>query len=140
MVQFFVYASCSSFRSSFLCFIFYFLPASEKGWNICKADIRNPLSLLAHERSRFATCQRELLTPTDISILLTPRLVFYALEAGECLFCVQLILSEYDDICYPLMLCASSAAACLQSAIAFASSITSNSRSFISTFPLQMVV
>ena len=22
----------------------------------CKADIRNPLSLLAHERSRFATC------------------------------------------------------------------------------------
>ena len=33
-----------------------------------KADIRNPLSLLAHERSRFATCQRELLTPTDISI------------------------------------------------------------------------
>ena len=23
----------------------------------CKADIRNPLSLLAHERSRFANCQ-----------------------------------------------------------------------------------
>ena len=36
--------------------------------HICKADIRNPLSLLAHERSRFATCQWELLTPTDISI------------------------------------------------------------------------
>ena len=33
-----------------------------------KADIRNPLSLLAHERSRFATCQWELLTPTDINI------------------------------------------------------------------------
>ena len=33
-----------------------------------KADIRNPLSLLAHERSRFATYQWELLTPTDISI------------------------------------------------------------------------
>jgi len=31
----------------------------------CKADIRNPLSLFAHERSRFATCQWELLTPTD---------------------------------------------------------------------------
>ena len=31
----------------------------------CKADIRNPLSLLAHERSRFATRQWELLTPTD---------------------------------------------------------------------------
>ena len=54
-----------------------------------KADIRNPLSLLAHERSRFATCQWELLTPTDISIPLTHRLVLYALEAGECLFCVQ---------------------------------------------------
>ena len=55
----------------------------------CKADIRNPLSLLAHERSRFATCQWELLTPTDISIPFTHRLVLYALEAGECLFCVQ---------------------------------------------------
>ena len=55
-----------------------------------KADIRNPLSLLAHERSRFATCQWELLTPTDISIPpLTHRLVLYALEAGECLFCVH---------------------------------------------------
>ena len=48
----------------------------------CKADIRNPLSLLAHERSRFATCQWELLTPTDISIPLTHRLVLYALEAA----------------------------------------------------------
>ena len=57
--------------------------------HLCKADIRNPLSLLAHERSRFATCQWELLTPTDISIPLTHRLVLYALEAGECLFCVQ---------------------------------------------------
>ena len=56
-----------------------------------KADIRNPLSLLAHERSRFATCQWELLTPTDISIPLTHRLVLYALEAGECLFCVQIM-------------------------------------------------
>ena len=59
----------------------------------CKADIRNLLSLLAHERSRFATCQWELLTPTDISIPLTHRLVLYALEAGECLFCVQSITS-----------------------------------------------
>ena len=47
------------------------------------------LSLLAHERSRFATCQWELLTPTDISIPLTHRLVLYTLEAGDCLFCVQ---------------------------------------------------
>ena len=45
-----------------------------------KADIRNPLSLLAHERSRFATCQWEFLTPTDISIPLTHCLVLYALE------------------------------------------------------------
>ena len=58
-------------------------------YTLGKADIRNPLSLLAHERSRFATCQWELLTPTDISIPLTHRLVLYALEAGECLFCVQ---------------------------------------------------
>ena len=80
-----------------------------------KADIRNPLrylqdhkesrlvrnppvngSLLTrfrkqvplmifHERSRFATCQWELSTPTDISIPLTHRLVLRALEAGECL-------------------------------------------------------
>ena len=60
-----------------------------------KADIRNPLSLLAHERSRFATCQWELLTPTDISIPFTHRLVLYALEAGECLFCVQMLLNNY---------------------------------------------
>ena len=60
----------------------------------CKADIRNPLSLLAHERSRFATCQWELLTPTDISIPLTHRLVLYALEAGECLF----LRSAYDHL------------------------------------------
>ena len=39
-----------------------------------KADIRNPLSLPAHERSR---------------IPLTHRLVLYTLEAGDCLFCVQ---------------------------------------------------
>ena len=63
-----------------------------------KADIRNPLLLLAHERSRFATCQWELLTPTDISIPLTHRLVLYALEAGECLFCVQKIYNS--TICF----------------------------------------
>ena len=65
-----------------------------------KADIRNPLRYLQdhkessrkrvplmifHERSRFATCQWELSTPTDISIPLTHRLVLRALEAGECL-------------------------------------------------------
>ena len=63
-------------------------------YTLGKADIRNPLSLLAHERSRFATCQWELLTPTDISIPLTHRLVLYALEAGECLFCVHIILGK----------------------------------------------
>jgi len=56
-----------------------------------KADIRNPLSLLAHERSRFANCQWELLTPTDISLPLTHRLVLYTLDAGDCLFCVQTV-------------------------------------------------
>ena len=50
-----------------------------------KADIRNPLSLLAHERSRFAICQRELSAPTDISIPLTCRLVLRTLESLECL-------------------------------------------------------
>ena len=60
-------------------------------FHCCKADIRNPLSLLAHEHSRFATCQWELLTPTDISIPPTHRLVLYAPEAGECLFCIQII-------------------------------------------------
>ena len=47
---------------------------------------------------RFATCQWELLTPTDISIPLTHRLVLYALEAGECLFCVQKIYNS--TICF----------------------------------------
>ena len=61
-----------------------------------KADIRNPLSLLAHERSRFATCQWELLTPTDISIPLTHRLVLYALEARKCLFCVHVSLAFFS--------------------------------------------
>ncbi len=37
-------------------------------FHFCKADIRNPLSLLAHEHSRFATCQWEFLVSTDISI------------------------------------------------------------------------
>ena len=64
--------------------------------SIVSKDIRNPLSLLAHERSRFATCQWELLTPTDISIPLTHRLVLYALEAGECLFCVHTPLHYYS--------------------------------------------
>ena len=68
-----------------------------------KADIRNPLSLLAHERSRFATCQWELLTPTDVSIPLTHRLVLYALEAGECLFCVQ-ISSVYNFLIFSAMI------------------------------------
>ena len=47
---------------------------------------------------RFATCQWELLTPTDISIPLTHRLVLYALEARECLFCVQKIYNS--TICF----------------------------------------
>ena len=47
---------------------------------------------------RFATCQWELLTPTDISIPLTHRLVLYALEAEECLFCVQEIYNS--TICF----------------------------------------
>ena len=50
-------------------------------------------SLLAHERSRFAICQWELSTPTDISIPLTHRLVLRALEAGGVrgmLICVQI--------------------------------------------------
>ena len=54
-----------------------------------KADIRNPLSLLAHERSRFANCQWALKAPTDISIPLTHLLVLCTIEAGDCLFCVQ---------------------------------------------------
>ena len=74
--------------------VFLFCNGVHGSWNWCKADIRNPLSLLAHERSRFATCQWELLTPTDISIPLTHRLVLYALEAGECLFCVHIILGK----------------------------------------------
>ena len=50
-------------------------------WESSKADIRNPslqlcwqglASLLAHERSRFAICQWELSTPTDISIPPSP--------------------------------------------------------------------
>ena len=69
------------------------LRAIELG--ICKADIRNPLSLLAHERSRFATCQWDLLTPPDISIPLPHYLVLYTLEAGEWLFCVQ--KNQYPD-------------------------------------------
>ena len=64
-----------------------------------KADIRNPLSLLAHERSRFATCQWELLTPTDISIPLTHRLVLHTLEAGDCLFCLQIV---YDSVIFQI--------------------------------------
>ena len=47
---------------------------------------------------RFATCQWEHLTPTDISIPLTHRLVLYALEARECLFCVQKIYNS--TICF----------------------------------------
>ena len=45
-------------------FSFSYTPQS-----LCKADIRNPLSQLAHERS---------------------RLVLYTLEASECLFYVQI--------------------------------------------------
>ena len=47
----------------------------------CKADIRNPLSLLANERSRFANPH---------------RLVLYTLEAGDCLFCVQISACKYN--------------------------------------------
>ena len=57
-----------------------------------KVDIRNPPSLLAHERSRFATCQWELLTPTDISIPLTYRLVLYALEAGNAYSAFKIVI------------------------------------------------
>ena len=84
-----LYYSYSFFLSVFLSFCSFISSLSSS-----KADIRNPLSLLAHERSRFATCQWELLTPTDISIPLTHRLVLYALEAGECLFCVQSFIAH----------------------------------------------
>ena len=56
-----------SLQSSFFCIRISTI-TSQKIYFISKAGIRNPLSLLAHERSRFATCQWELLTPTDISI------------------------------------------------------------------------
>jgi len=72
-------------------FIFHFVILLT----FCKADIRNPLSLLAHERSRFATCQWELLTPTDISIPLTHRLVLYALEAGNAYSAFNFSLIHY---------------------------------------------
>jgi len=62
---------------------------------LCKADISNLLSLLAQERSRFATCQWELLTPTGISIPLTHRLVLYAFEAGGILI---LRSKTYQDL------------------------------------------
>ena len=71
-----------------------------------KADIRNSLSLLAHERSCFAACQWELLTPTDISIPFTYRLVLYALEAGECLFCVQTLGRRDLSSCFLVHICA----------------------------------
>ena len=78
------------------------LNSEARSFSMCKADIRNPLSLLAHERSRFATCQWELLTPTGISIPLTHRLVLYALEAGKCLFCVQVSLAFFSFYFYSL--------------------------------------
>ena len=74
---------------------FLYCPCDHQKADLSKTDIRNPLSLLAHERSRFASCQWELLTPTDVSIPLTHRLVLYALEAGECLFCVHTFLHHY---------------------------------------------
>ena len=69
-------------------------PSNSLPSSFRKAGIRNPslqlcwqglASLLAHERSRFAICQWELSTSTNISIPLTRRLVLRALEAGECL-------------------------------------------------------
>ena len=83
----------SDFAIYTLKYIYFILFLYNHMQQFRKADIRNPLSLLAHERSRFATCQWELLTPTEISIPLTHRLVLYALEAGECLFCVQKVKS-----------------------------------------------
>ena len=79
---------------------------------ISKADIRNPLRYLQdhkessrkraplmifHERSRFATCQWELSTPTDISIPLTHRLVLRALEAGNAYLRSKAILFTKSD-------------------------------------------
>ena len=64
-----------------LCLNQQFIFFSEQSVKL--TDIRNPLSLLAHEHSRFATCQWELLTPTDISIPLTHRLVLHAFDAGN---------------------------------------------------------
>ena len=60
-------------------------------FHFCKADIRNPLSLLAHEHSRFATRQWKLLISTDIRHPPIHCLVLYTLDVGECLFCVHKI-------------------------------------------------
>lgn len=63
-----------------------------------KANIHNPslqlcwqglASLLAHERSRFAICQWELSTPTDISIPPHPPLSAPRTWSGGMLICVQ---------------------------------------------------
>ena len=66
---------------------------------LSKADIRNPslqlcwqglASLLAHERSRFAICQWELSTPTDISIPPHPPLSAPRTWSGGMLICVHI--------------------------------------------------
>ena len=56
-----------------------------------KADIRIPLRSMLMNAGCFAACQKGLLTPSDISIPLDPRLRLFVLEAGDCLFCVQFL-------------------------------------------------
>ena len=81
------------------CFTWNILFATQISISSCKADIRNPslqlcwqglASLLAHERSRFAICQWELSTPTDISIPPHPPLSAPRTWSGGMLICVQM--------------------------------------------------
>ena len=71
--------------------------------NQIKADIRNPLSLLAHERSRFANCQWELSGQSTSQQKINHPKTLKSLEVVDFYFAAimyEITTFQQDSLCH----------------------------------------
>ena len=84
-----------------ICFHALLFIALKFAYSICsdsKSDIRNPLSLLAHERRQLGCLSvGAFQSPTDTTI---PHLMLHAFEVGDCLSAFKFI---QKDSCMPYL-------------------------------------
>ena len=67
--------------------------------NFCKADTRNPLSLLSRERRLLRSLSdRAFESPSDTSISQSLHLMLCTFKVGDCSFCVQKVGQPFQTL------------------------------------------